>query len=104
MVGTGLPQVSSERNLLKQYYEEAGEDGFAFAYLYPGMNKILQAAGRVIRSTEDEGIILLLDDRFLKPYYQAMFPREWTSYQVVNRYNSKKAIIDFWKERDEDEI
>lgn len=104
MVGTGLPQVSSERNLLKEYYEGAGEDGFAYAYLYPGMNKILQAAGRVIRTTEDEGVILLLDDRFLKPYYQKMFPREWTSYQVVNRYNSKKAIIDFWNERKQDEI
>ena len=104
MVGTGLPQVSSERNLLKEYYEEAGEDGFAYAYLYPGMNKILQAAGRVIRTTEDEGVILLLDERFLKPYYQKMFPREWTGYQVVNRYNSKKAIIDFWNGRNQDEI
>ena len=104
MVGTGLPQVSSERNLLKEYYEEAGEDGFAYAYLYPGMNKILQAAGRVIRTTEDEGIILLLDERFLKPYYQNMFPREWIHYQVVNRFNSKKAIADFWNGRNQDEI
>ncbi len=104
MVGTGLPQVSSERNLLKDYYEEAGEDGFAYAYLYPGMNKILQAAGRVIRTMEDEGVILLLDERFLKPYYQKMFPREWTSYQVVNRYNSKKTIVDFWNGRNQDEI
>lgn len=104
MVGTGLPQVSAERNLLKQYYEDAGEDGFAYAYLYPGMNKVLQAAGRVIRTTEDEGVILLLDDRFLKPYYQAMFPREWTHYQVVNRYNSKAAMLHFWKGREKDEI
>ena len=104
MVGTGLPQVSSERNLLKEYYEEAGEDGFAYAYLYPGMNKILQAAGRVIRTTEDEGVILLLDERFLKPYYQKMFPREWTSYQVVNRYNSKGAITEFWNGRNQNEI
>ena len=104
MVGTGLPQVSSERNLLKDYYEESGEDGFAYAYLYPGMNKILQAAGRVIRTTEDEGIIVLLDERFLKPYYQQMFPREWTSFKVVNRYNSKKAITDFWDERKKNEI
>ncbi|MBE5955893.1 MAG: ATP-dependent DNA helicase [Lachnospiraceae bacterium] len=104
MVGTGLPQVSSERNLLKDYYEESGEDGFAYAYLYPGMNKVLQAAGRVIRTTEDEGVILLLDERFLKPYYQKMFPREWTSYQVVNRYNSKQAITEFWDGRKKDEI
>ena len=89
---------------MKEYYEEAGEDGFAYAYLYPGMNKILQAAGRVIRTTEDEGVILLLDERFLKPYYQKMFPREWTSYQVVNRYNSKGAITEFWNGRNQNEI
>ncbi len=104
MIGTGLPQVSSERNLLKDYYEDFGEDGFAYSYLYPGMNKVLQAAGRVIRTTDDEGMILLLDERFLKPYYQRLFPREWTGYQVVNRYNSKNAIMDFWEKRKNDGI
>lgn len=101
LVGTGLPMVCPERELLKEYYEKQGEDGFAYAYLYPGMNKVLQAAGRVIRTAEDEGVILLLDDRFLQSYYQQMFPREWNSYLVVNRKNVKSQMIQFWKEREE---
>lgn len=101
LVGTGLPMVCSERELLKSYYEEQGEDGFAYAYLYPGMNKVLQAAGRVIRTAKDEGIILLLDDRFLQPYYQQMFPREWNQYQVVTRKNVKSALEQFWNSRKE---
>ena len=64
IVGTGLPQVCYEREILKQYFERHGEDGFDYAYLYPGMNKVLQAAGRVIRTEEDRGVIALLDDRF----------------------------------------
>ena len=104
MIGTGLPMVCPERELLKQYYEEQGEDGFAYAYLYPGMNKVLQAAGRVIRTTSDEGVILLLDDRFLTAYYQQMFPREWNSFQVVNRGNVKNTLELFWKGRQDYEI
>lgn len=104
LVGTGLPMVCQERELLKNYYEEQGEDGFAFAYLYPGMNKVLQAAGRVIRTAGDEGIILLLDDRFLQGYYQQMFPREWNHFQVVNRFNVKQTLMEFWESRKKDEV
>lgn len=104
LVGTGLPMVCQERELLKNYYEEQGEDGFAFAYLYPGMNKVLQAAGRVIRTASDEGIILLLDDRFLQAYYQQMFPREWNHFQVVNRLNVKQTLLQFWESREQDEV
>jgi Rad3-related DNA helicase len=104
LVGTGLPMVCGERELLKSYYEEQGEDGFAYAYLYPGMNKVLQAAGRVIRTATDEGVILLLDDRFLQKGYQDLFPREWSRYHVVNRANVKPTLQQFWKEREEDEI
>lgn len=99
MIGTGLPQVCGERDLLREYYDENGEDGFSYAYLYPGMNKVLQAAGRVIRTDEDEGVLLLLDDRFLKPAYQRMFPMEWDRYKRVNRNNMKLAAMEFWKER-----
>lgn len=104
LVGTGLPMVCPERELLKNYYTEHGEDGFAFAYLYPGMNKVLQAAGRVIRTNHDEGIILLLDDRFLQAYYQQMFPREWNRFQVVNRNNVKQTLLQFWESREQDEL
>lgn len=66
IVGTGLPQVSDEREILKNYYDERGLSGFDYAFRYPGMNKVLQAAGRVIRTSEDRGVILLLDERFYR--------------------------------------
>ena len=72
IVGTGLPQVCLERQVLKEYFDRKGMDGFAYAYLYPGMNKVLQAAGRVIRTAEDVGIVALLDDRFLGGAYQRL--------------------------------
>ena len=99
IVGTGLPMVCTEQELLKGYFEKTNQKGFDYAYQYPGMNKVMQAAGRVIRTMEDEGIILLLDDRFLKQEYQELFPREWWPHQIVNRGNVGKAIRDFWKER-----
>ena len=75
IVGTGLPMVCVEQEVLRGYFEEKEEAGFDFAYQYPGMNKVLQAAGRVIRTTEDEGIILLLDDRFLKKRISGTVPK-----------------------------
>ena len=99
IVGTGLPMVCTEQELLKGYFEKTNQKGFDYAYQYPGMNKVMQAAGRVIRTMEDEGIILLLDDRFLKREDQELFPREWWPHQIVNRGNAGKAIRDFWKER-----
>ena len=96
IVGTGLPQVCNEREILKNYYDVKQEDGFAYAYQYPGMNKVLQSAGRVIRTQEDEGVILLLDDRFLQQKYREMFPREWQNYMVCNLRNIGDKIKDFW--------
>ena len=72
-----------ERELLRQYFDGQGLKGFDYAYLYPGMNKVLQAAGRVIRTDEDRGVILLLDDRFADRRYRETFPREWASYSFV---------------------
>ncbi len=97
IIGTGLPQVNPEQEILKEYFDERGEGGFDYAYQYPGMNKVMQAAGRVIRTVKDKGVIALLDDRFLLPEYVALFPREWESYTVVNRFNVKQAVDDFWK-------
>ena len=99
IVGTGLPMVCVEQEVLRGYFEEKEEAGFDFAYQYPGMNKVLQAAGRVIRTTEDEGIILLLDDRFLKKEYLELFPREWEHFQMVNRKNVGQCLSDFWESR-----
>ncbi len=98
IVGTGLPQVCNEREILKQYFDGWGENGFDYAYRYPGMNKVLQAAGRVIRTAEDVGIIALLDERFLNPAYQRLFPREWNHYEVVTAGQIAKRVERFWNE------
>ena len=96
IVGTGLPQVCYEREILKDYFDEHGGNGFDYAYRYPGMNKVLQAAGRVIRTAEDIGTIALLDERFLQPSYLRLFPREWNDFQVVSQDNVQKNIERFW--------
>ena len=98
IIGTGLPQVCNERELLKQYFDSWGENGFDYAYRYPGMNKVLQAAGRVIRTVEDFGIVALLDERFLTPAYQKLFPREWNHYEIVSVDYIGRRIERFWDE------
>ncbi|MCI9068680.1 MAG: ATP-dependent DNA helicase, partial [Lachnospiraceae bacterium] len=96
VVGTGLPGICTEREILKNWYEKQGKDGFSYAYRYPGMNKVLQAAGRVIRTDSDEGIILLLDDRFLSGEYRRLFPREWADCHVINYEKLPSLLGDFW--------
>ena len=96
IVGTGLPQVGCEREILKNYYDEKAQNGFAYAYRYPGMNKVLQAAGRVIRTKEDRGVVLLLDERFLQREYLELFPQEWQSYERCTVGNSGQKIRAFW--------
>ncbi|MFR5162802.1 MAG: helicase C-terminal domain-containing protein [Clostridium sp.] len=89
------PQVNPEQEILKEYFDEQGEGGFDYAYQYPGMNKDV-GSRPVIRTVNDKGVIALLDDRFLLPEYVALFPREWERYTVVNRFNVKQAVDDFW--------
>lgn len=98
IVGTGLPQVCFEREILKEFFEEDGESGFDYSYRYPGMNKVLQAAGRVIRTVEDVGIVALLDERFLQFAYQRMFPREWEHFEKVSVDTVAKRVERFWNE------
>lgn len=98
IVGTGLPQISNERQILKDYYDERGLSGFDYAFRYPGINKVLQAAGRVIRTQEDRGIILLLDERFLQADYAPLFPREWKERKVCKLKQIKEEVKRFWKE------
>lgn len=97
IVGTGLPQIGSEREILKGYYDEKGHMGFEYAYRYPGMNKVLQAAGRVIRTKEDKGVVLLLDERFLQRSYLELFPAEWYGYEVCTVSKVGEKIQKFWK-------
>ncbi|MNP65720.1 ATP-dependent DNA helicase DinG [compost metagenome] len=85
MVGVGLPQIGLEHNIIRDYFNEAGKDGFDYAYVYPGMNKVLQAGGRLIRSEADRGVIVLVDDRYLQPHYAALLPPEWRERMVVGR-------------------
>ncbi|MDE7321957.1 MAG: ATP-dependent DNA helicase [Lachnospiraceae bacterium] len=98
IVGTGIPQVGCERQLLKEYFDVRGENGFDYAYRYPGMNKVLQSAGRVIRTAEDIGVVALLDERFLEPQYRRMFPREWSQYEIVDVSQISGKIERFWNE------
>ena len=96
IVGTGLPQVCNEREILKNYFDANDENGFDYSYRYPGMNKVLQAAGRVIRTAQDVGIIALLDERFLQFSYRRMFPREWESFEAVSVDTVAKRVERFW--------
>ncbi len=94
LVGTGLPQVCNEREILKQHFD------FQDAYLYPGMNKVLQAAGRVIRTERDRGVVILLDERFMQRQYQEIFPREWCHYQICNVKTIKGMMESFWNKEE----
>ena len=98
IVGTGLPMVCNERELFRGYYDDINGKGFDYAYLFGGMNKVMQSAGRVIRAKDDTGCILLLDERFLTNSYTSLFPREWWPYSAVNVGQMKKMIEKFWNE------
>ena len=99
VVGTGIPLVCNEREILREYFEKAGFDGFDYAYRFPGMNKVLQAAGRVIRTEEDKGVVTLLDNRFTAASYKSLFPREWKGYKTVTTKTVKNEITQFWSEK-----
>ena len=98
IVGTGLPRVCVERELLKQYFDAKGLGGFDYAYIYPGMNKVLQSAGRVIRTATDRGCVLLLDERFEKNEYKKLFPREWKQPVFGNLCDLPNALQSFWED------
>ena len=82
-MGVGLPQVNPRQEMLRRYYEEQSGCGFDYAYRYPGMNKVLQAAGRVVRTPQDKGVVLLLDDRFAQPDTARLFPPHWQHIQYL---------------------
>ncbi|MBQ9063830.1 MAG: ATP-dependent DNA helicase [Blautia sp.] len=97
IVGPGIPQVSTEREILKDYYAKHGEDGYDYAYRFPGMNKVLQAAGRVIRTETDVGAILLLDDRFISREYGSLMPPEWSDRRTSRIRNLAYELRGFWE-------
>ena len=91
IVGVGLPQISKEREILSQYFQNKFGDGFSFAYKFPGWEKVLQAAGRVIRDENDKGFIVLMDERYSREDYRLLWPEHWR----VAEYLSDEAEI-FW--------
>ena len=104
IAGCGLPGISSEREILKEFYEKQKGQGFAYAYRNPGMNRVLQAAGRVIRTAADVGVILLLDDRFTQEEYRTLFPPEWSDRQVCRVTNVEEKLREFWNHAASEEI
>lgn len=98
IVGTGLPGITSERNILMEHYDATRERGYDYAYVYPGMNRVLQAAGRVIRRDSDRGVVVLIDDRYADPRTRAILPEHWNHLQYAGNSNELAEILrDFWE-------
>lgn len=97
IIGVGLPQLCFERELMKNYFDDIKGCGYDYSYTFPGMNKVLQASGRVIRTEEDRGAVLLIDDRFLTPKYRYLMPVEWSEFKVINNLEQlEKCLDEFW--------
>lgn len=101
VVSPGLPQIGPRQEQLRDYFEETRGAGFDYAYRYPGMNKVLQAAGRVIRTPQDRGVVLLIDDRFLAPDTRRLMPPHWEHLRVVDSADAwKDELAAFWKKHE----
>ncbi len=104
VVGVGLPQLSSELNIIRDHYQEVYESGYEYAYVYPGMNKILQATGRVIRREEDRGVVVLIDDRYATREYTRLFPEHWSELKYAGNARSLAALVKkFWQKHEKNE-
>lgn len=97
IIGTGIPQIGGESEILKNYFDERDGNGFDYVYRFPGMNKVQQAAGRVIRTLSDVGVIALLDERFVQRDNRRLFPREWEDYRTVDLEHVDGLLADFWQ-------
>ncbi len=97
IVGVGLPQLCVERNLIRDYFQRQNAVGFEYAYTFPGMNRVLQAIGRVIRSETDHGVVLLIDARFNEARYRRLFPAWWKYLRVRHTDGLREAIGSFWE-------
>ena len=97
VVGIGMPKINYVSDNIASYYEKNGLDGKNYAYIYPGMNKVMQAVGRVIRSEDDKGAVLLIDERYMTNQYQDLFKKEWSHYEVVLSLDEvREAISSFY--------
>ncbi len=101
IVGIGMPALSFERETIAEYFEEKYEEGKQYAYIYPGMNRVFQAAGRVIRREDDRGVIVLIDDRFADPIYKKSLPKLWEGVKFIDNPKRLREVLDeFWREVD----
>lgn len=96
IVGVGLPAISPERELIRKYFSGRNKNGFEYAYLFPGINRVFQAAGRVIRSEKDRGIVMLIDKRFSLVHYRALFPKEWKPVFLHDVKYLEEVLEEFW--------
>ncbi|MFZ7121400.1 MAG: ATP-dependent DNA helicase [Eubacteriaceae bacterium] len=97
IVSVGLPKIGIERNIIKDYYDKSNGKGYKYAYMYPGFNKVMQGAGRVIRTEDDKGVVLLIDERFTYKDYLFLYPEYWSNYKIVNSIDKMdKVLLDFW--------
>jgi len=97
IISVGVPQVCPERNLIKTYYDSIDQSGFFKSYQMPGFNRVMQAAGRVIRSQTDKGVVILIDERFARNDYLSLYPEEWKNYKwVTSNAVLDENLSDFW--------
>ncbi len=100
IIGTGLPGLSPEREILRQYYEQKTNRGYEYAFVWPGFNRVTQAAGRLIRTEDDYGLVLLVDDRYSRPDYRALLPEEWRTIHTKDKDEALGLVREFWKNYD----
>ena len=99
IVGVGLPGISLEKELIKEYFSRTLSGGFEYAYLYPGINRVLQAAGRVIRAEEDRGVVLLIDQRYARFQYKSLLREEWDPVWIRNPQQLADSLQTFWNQK-----
>lgn len=98
IIGVGLPQINGMQDLIRDHFDDINQMGYAYAYQFPGMNKVLQAAGRVIRSSQDKGIIVFIDDRFSSRFYKGLLPAHMRHYQIIQTPQQTYTYIkQFWE-------
>ena len=100
IVGVGIPQICFERDLIRKYFDKTEKKGYEYAYVSPGINKVMQALGRVIRSETDRGVALLIDDRYLTKPYQVIFKNMYSNYEVItSKEDIKEQVENFWSNK-----
>nr|ADD93483.1 hypothetical protein [uncultured marine bacterium MedDCM-OCT-S04-C123] len=100
VVGVGLPQVCLERDLIREHFDAYGDNGFDFAYRHPGINRVMQAVGRLIRTEQDRGVAVLIDQRYSDESYHALLPDAWPKEEIESSNDLRAALQRFWNSND----